>query len=103
MASVHDFHPEAHRVALLVDDPDWYFDPEAEPFEILRASALGIPFSTSSNVPSGTPLWSHFSFKYDLVELNTAVKPYFLRWLFDHYPADHIVYLDPDILLFSRL
>lgn len=42
--------------------------------------------------------------KYDIVELNTAVKPFFFSYLFREYPdAQSIVYLDPDIMVFAAL
>jgi glycosyltransferase involved in cell wall biosynthesis len=43
-----------------------------------------------------------FCFRYTLLELNTAVKP----WMFEHLFAlgyDRVVYLDPDILVYSPL
>ncbi len=41
-------------------------------------------------------------YKYDLVELNTALKPSFIkRALADGY--EHVIYLDPDIRIFAPL
>lgn len=40
--------------------------------------------------------------KYNIVELNTAVKPSYFHYLFSRYNADEVIYLDPDILVTSR-
>ncbi|MEP6594456.1 MAG: hypothetical protein ABJA71_00860, partial [Ginsengibacter sp.] len=45
---------------------------------------------------------NHMSTQYKLVELNTAVKPFYFRYLFDNYvDAEHIIYLDPDIYIYN--
>ncbi len=41
--------------------------------------------------------------KYDLLELNTNVKPTFLRHLLARYSLDAVVYLDPDIFVYAPL
>lgn len=43
------------------------------------------------------------AFKYDLVEFNTALKPYYLEALLNKYGYNSIIYLDSDILLFNSL
>lgn len=43
------------------------------------------------------------AFKYDVVELNTAVKPYFMEFLLEKFEYDNLMYIDADILLFHRL
>ena len=47
----------------------------------------------------GLPRVKEMCFKYDVIELNTAVKPAFLATLLGRFGEDHIVYLDPDILV----
>lgn len=39
--------------------------------------------------------------KYNIIELNTSVKPFYFTHLFASYNADKIIYLDPDIEIFS--
>ena len=51
----------------------------------------------------GVPDWRFAAMKYDLLELNTNVKPTFLRYLLDAYELDSIVYLDPDIFVYAPL
>ncbi|MCR9063071.1 MAG: glycosyl transferase [Cytophagales bacterium] len=46
--------------------------------------------------------WMHDN--YDIIELNTAVKPFYFTHLFGKHPeADHFIYLDPDILVYQPL
>jgi len=40
--------------------------------------------------------------QYKIVELNTAVKPFYFRYLFDSFAdAESIIYLDPDIFIYN--
>jgi hypothetical protein len=41
--------------------------------------------------------------KYNIMELNTAVKPSFFHYIFNTYKADKVIYLDPDILVKNEL
>jgi hypothetical protein len=42
--------------------------------------------------------------RYNITELNTAVKPFYFQFLLKQYPeVDKIVYLDPDIIVFQPL
>ena len=41
--------------------------------------------------------------KYDILELNTNVKPAFLHYLFRTQELEQVVYLDPDICVYSPL
>lgn len=91
MESVREHHPDAERYVCLADQIDGYFAPEKEPFRLLIAEDLGIPS------------FRRFAFRYDIMEFNTAVKPYVFRWLLDRTEARDIIYLDPDILVTSPL
>lgn len=92
MQSIRAQHGEdLHLVVLLVDELDGSINPSAEDFEIVLAKDLGIP------------RWTHFSMKYSVVELNTAVKPYLLAFLFQRFQAQNVIYFDPDIIVYSRL
>ncbi len=91
MRSAAEHHPDWRRFVILVDQVDGYFDPQKEDFEIVLSRDLPI---TRSN-------WFHF--KYTILELSTAVKPYIFECLFKRYPFERIVYLDPDIKIYSPL
>ncbi len=84
-------HPDGRVFVCLVDQIDGYYDPANEPFETVLSDQLGIPN------------WTTFSFKYSIMELNTAVKPYFMEYLFQNYDLDRLIYFDPDIVLYQPL
>ncbi|MBE9175114.1 hypothetical protein IQ225_06980 [Synechocystis salina LEGE 06155] len=44
-----------------------------------------------------------FTFKYNVTEMCTAVKPYFLSLLVDKFKYSKIIYLDPDIYVYQSL
>ncbi|MBC8167391.1 MAG: glycosyltransferase [Bryobacteraceae bacterium] len=91
MASVKDCQPDALRFVVLVDHVTGEFDPDQEDFVVLPSDILDIP-----NSP-----WFHF--KYSVLELNTAVKPYAIEYLFTHHGLDRVFYFDPDIWLLDSL
>ena len=62
-------------------------------------SKLNVTFAEELNLDD----FEQLAFKYDLVELNTALKPTFLKYLFNENKYQKIIYLDPDIRLFSPL
>lgn len=84
-------HPEGKVCVLIVDRPQPGHRYEDEPFAVTFAHELGI---------EGFP---HFAFRYSILELNTAVKPYFLRHLHRTLGCDRICYFDPDILILGDL
>jgi lipopolysaccharide biosynthesis glycosyltransferase len=40
---------------------------------------------------------------YNIIEFNTAIKPFAFKYLSDKYQTNKIIYLDPDILVFGSL
>ena len=85
-------HPEQRFFVLIVADlsdaAPFAFDPSFTPVMLgeiglrdLRAEAM----------------------KYDILELNTNVKPTFMKHLMQTYELDGLVYLDPDIFLYAPL
>jgi Lipopolysaccharide biosynthesis proteins, LPS:glycosyltransferases len=91
MESVRLSNPDLLRIVVLVDRIDGYFDPAKEPFDLILSEDLAIPRSR----------WFHF--KYPVLELSTAVKPYALDLLFRRYELDKLIYLDPDIKVYATL
>ncbi|MBX9902375.1 MAG: glycosyltransferase family 4 protein [Burkholderiaceae bacterium] len=90
MESLAAIHPEWERHVLLVDRLN---DPQ---------SLGGELFSTTLVEELPLPDLPKFLFRYDIMEMNTAAKP----WMFAHLREkgyERIVYLDPDILVVSRL
>lgn len=47
--------------------------------------------------------FEEFAFRYDVMEINTAVKPFMFSHLFDNLGYDQVLYFDPDIQIFSTL
>jgi len=84
-------HPNGKFYVLIVDEWENYIDPAQESFEIISVRELGIPHLKS------------FCFKYDVVELSTAVKPFLLEYLLGSKSLDSLLYLDPDILITNSL
>ncbi len=41
--------------------------------------------------------------KYDILELNTNVKPTFMKYLIQTFDLERLIYLDPDIFVYSPL
>ena len=63
----------------------------AEPFSAVILNEIGLPNLNS------------LAMKYDILELNTNVKPSFMKYIFDNSDVDKLVYLDPDIYIYNRL
>lgn len=40
---------------------------------------------------------------YNIIEFNTAIKPFAIEYLHKKYKADKIIYFDPDIIVFGKL
>lgn len=84
-------HPDGRCFVLLLDEPEGRFDPAAERFSVVSAKDLGIP------------RFEHMLFRYNLLEMCTAVKPFFLEHLFRREDLPSLFYFDPDVLIFSSL
>ncbi|HEU0123443.1 MAG TPA: hypothetical protein VFQ91_23135, partial [Bryobacteraceae bacterium] len=91
MQSLREFAPDVRRFVILVDRLDGSWDPAEEDFEVILSTDLGLPDST----------WFHF--KYMILELSTAVKPYAAQHLFERFALDRLLYFDPDIRLYRRV
>ncbi len=91
MESVRRWAPEARRIAILADRVDGAFEPSREPFEIVLSDTLGVPEAQ----------W--FYFKYSAMELNMALKPHALQFLFERDGLDAALYFDADIRVYQTL
>lgn len=89
--SLRRFHQDVDLHLLLVDRVDGFFNPEEEIFKITEIEELPI-----------NEIYS-FCFKYNVTELNTAVKPFFIEYLFTKYGYKKVIYFDPDILVMQGL
>ncbi|MEE4193150.1 MAG: hypothetical protein V2I66_16345, partial [Halieaceae bacterium] len=89
MNSVEEFAPEAERVVGLCDARG-DFDFSGENFSLLEMRDLPIPEIDK------------FIFRYTILELNTAIKPYVISALFEQ-GYDKVIYFDPDIRIYRSL
>jgi glycosyltransferase involved in cell wall biosynthesis len=83
-------HPDVPVYVLLVDEVDGCFAPEGEPFSLLSLGDLPLPRPREMR------------FRYDVLELSTAVKPFLLEVLLGR-GHDRVIFLDPDIRVYRRL
>lgn len=88
-ASLEKFYPDCRFYAALCDEHGG-FDEPALPYPIINMEALGI---------SRLEEMKH---RYNITELNTAIKPFVFQYLFERHPGETFVYLDPDIFVTSR-
>ena len=86
------FNPDAPFYVLLVDElEDANLDLNAERYELIEAKSIGIHN------------FKRIAFRFDILELNTNVKPSFLKFLMRDRSVQRLLYLDPDILIASSL
>ena len=92
-ASIRRFYPDSELVLCIVDDPAAAQEELGNRCRVLPVRSLALPHA------------EHFFFRYGVMELNTAVKPYVFRWIFEHIPSakDGVMYIDPDIQFFRPL
>ena len=90
-SSFKKFHPDLPCYVLVVDHCEGYIDPAEECFEIVSLSSLNLPSSNS------------LCFKYNVLELCTAVKAHLIEYLFQEQGITQLLYIDPDILITNSL
>jgi hypothetical protein len=91
MQSVRDTNPDYRRYLILVDKKHPAQEGDDGLFQIVEAEDLGIDSFEDMTV------------RYDIMELNTAVKPFAIDWLFENTDASNVIYLDPDIRVYRQL
>lgn len=90
MASAEEHCPDCDLFFCLADDISTYQAAPSDGFEVIDCRHIGIP------------CFSSFAFRYQVIEFNTAVKPFALSWLIGK-GYRKVIYLDPDILLYSSI
>ncbi len=91
MASVAEHHPGSPRLVVLADEVNGCFDLSREPFRMIPSTELDLPDAA----------WFHF--RYNTLELTTAVKPFAMRKALELLGVESVIYLDADIKLFAPL
>lgn len=84
-------HPEISFFIFLADESDGYINLNSEKYSTIEAKSMNIP------------KYEEMSFKYDIIEFNTAIKPFCFEFLFKKNEYEKIIYLDPDIYVYNRL
>lgn len=87
--SLRRSNPDINFYVLVVDRKDAVFERQAGFDNLLWVEDLGIPNFLS------------MAFKFDILELNTDVKPFMLQRLAKQY--EYFFYLDPDIYVYGTL
>jgi glycosyltransferase involved in cell wall biosynthesis len=88
--SLRRHHPDVPVYVLVVDEAEGRLEGSAEEFVFVPLDALAPPAPRE------------LCFRYELLELCTAVKPLFLRWLFERGHGK-VVFLDPDVWVYRPL
>jgi glycosyltransferase involved in cell wall biosynthesis len=83
-------HPGVPVYVLVVDEAEGWIQPWREKFTFVPLHALDLPSPCE------------LRFRYELLELCTAVKPFYLRWLFGRGHSK-LVFLDPDVWVYRPL
>jgi len=94
--NVKKFHDEIDMHILIVDATD-----SMEVKEEVKKYSKGIEVVYVSEI--GIEDFDNMVKRYGVVEMNTAVKPFFLKYLLEKQKYESIMYIDSDILLFHRL
>lgn len=91
LSSLKLYHPEASLFLCLADISHPDIELGIEGVEIIEGRELGIPH------------FEDFAFRYDIMEFNTALKPFMMAYLIEKLGFEEVIYLDPDIELFAPL
>ena len=91
LTSLQLHHPEADLFLCLADRADSEIELGIAKVEVIVADTLNIYN------------FADFAFRYDIMEFNTAVKPFMMQWLIEDRGYTEVVYLDPDIELFAPI
>lgn len=90
MQSIRKVDPSSDLFVVLVDDGYNSEDYASKIFDVINFKHIPIPYREK------------MCFQYDILELNTAVKPFVIKYLFTR-SYQKVVYLDPDIFVYNSL
>jgi len=90
--SLKAYHADFKLFIGLVDELDESVDYSIFGCTVLTADKIALPEHIKE-----------LSRKFNIVELNTAVKPFYFKHFFFKEGAQQVVYLDPDIQVFGRM
>lgn len=87
--SLHSFHPEVAFHTLVID---------MEGLTGRQESVGGMTLNSPTDFLEADRFRA-FTIEYEITELSTALKPFFLEHLFTKQGYEKVIYLDPDILI----
>jgi hypothetical protein len=83
--------PDVDFYILLADETDDLKTFEGDNHTLVQAKDIGIPN------------YGNLTFKYNVTEFCTAIKPFFFDYLFKNKKYGKIIYFDPDIYVYTNL
>lgn len=89
--SLLKFNPEYKFLIGLVDRRNEFIDYSKIPYDIIEVENIDLPG------------FNEMVLRYNIIELNTAVKPGYFKFLFKKFEPESIIYFDPDIQIFSTI
>lgn len=91
MGSLEQSNPDWERYVVVADEISEEFQSIIRNFSLLSLQELDLPEKEK------------MLFRYTIMELNTAVKPFAFETLFEKKGFDKVVYLDPDIFVYEKM
>jgi hypothetical protein len=93
LQSLQRHHPEIRQFIFLVDKADQRID-----YSFLEPAELVV---MSESVLPGFDEWV---LRYNVIELNCAIRPFIIEYLSKLFPgANRVYYIDPDMVIYDRL
>lgn len=91
LQSLQETNPQWDRFFAVVDNPD------EDLYQALTLTDTGLITLEELDIPD----LNDMKFRYDIMELNTAIKPFVLLNLLKKY--ERVIYLDPDIRVYAEM
>jgi hypothetical protein len=90
--------------SLRAQHPEWILHLALADAPPPEAALAAVPLDELHLIPDlDIPEWRAWTFCHSLMELATAIKPFLLRRLLAREDCEAAIYLDPDVVAFSRL
>ena len=90
LQSARRHHPDYSMYCVIVDRDQSHATAHSGEFESISIDKLNLP------------LGDEFLFQYNILELNTAVKPWAIEYLFER-GYENVIYVDPDIYFYGHM
>ena len=90
-SSVQKASPDAKFICFIVDESRGRIDYKVLGFECIEVKDISCAHMFD------------MAARYTIMEFNTAIKPFCIKWILENRNEDYVVYLDPDIFVLSDL